>query len=123
MAASWPRSSAVAIRFAILRCSVARDGRRTESTPPVAGSLSPRLARYLPPHPMDRHARNSLGIGAVLGCNGSIDRDVPKEGSMRRRMLHGVLIGAAGLALTLLPGGPARAQKQTVVIYTAIENE
>jgi len=38
-------------------------------------------------------------------------------------MLHGVLIGAAGLALTLLAGGPARAQKQTVVIYTAIENE
>jgi iron(III) transport system substrate-binding protein len=42
---------------------------------------------------------------------------------MRRRVLRAALISAAGLALLLLTGGPVRAQKQTVVIYTAIENE
>src|SRR5215472_8671193 len=44
--ATWPahwRSNLLLI----LRCSVARDGRRTGNTPPVAGFLAPRLARNL----------------------------------------------------------------------------
>ena len=42
---------------------------------------------------------------------------------MRRRGLLSVVYNAGALALMLLSAGPASAQKQTVVIYTAIENE
>src|SRR5215472_13150916 len=48
---------------------------------------------------------------------------MPEEGVMRRRGLLAVLFSAGAVALMLVAGGPVSAQKQTVVIYTAIENE
>src|SRR5262245_11485211 len=47
---AWPIPGAGPICVATLRCSVARDAQRTASTPRVAGSLAPRLARNLPQH-------------------------------------------------------------------------
>src|SRR6266446_8230022 len=67
---SSSRSSATGpICFAILRYSVASDAQRTESTPRVAGSLVPRLARNLPQYrghylpSADRRPRAPLGGG------------------------------------------------------------
>src|SRR5512147_3308443 len=50
----------------------------------------------------------------------STDRYVKETSMVRRVALSGAL---AALVLTLLVPGRAHAQKQTVVIYTAIENE